>query len=478
MLTAAAAATLAVLASPAAATTYKVGTNQDELSSAGKCSLRDAIFAATDNNVEFGKCPEGSANKRDTIVLENKTYALTLPSSNEDANQNGDLDVAGGGPLTIKGAGAIRTEIRQDANDRVLDLVGTGTKLKLSKLTIEDGATSTLGGNIRVAGSNGALALNGVTVNSGDADSGGGIHAANDSKLTIKGSLLIGNVAHDRGGALATLGTAKSNISRSRLIENIVLSAGDPVHGGAIAHEALNGKMGIKDTLIEGNGTSASTTGDFATGGAIRSAGPLTITRSLLAQNAAVSTSTAAELGGAIFIAGNVATIVNTTFAGNTAGNNQGMGGAVYASAGTASLDFSTFFENQAPGGDADVFAAGPSASITYARSAFDSFGSNFACDGNVSSAGLNVLEGIHPPCNSAPSDDVGVGSNIGFADGLANNGGRTQTVALESSSAARDFIPKSECKGPSNREDQRGFERPAGPKCDAGAYERGAKKP
>jgi hypothetical protein len=63
----------------------------------------------------------------------------------------------------------------------------------------------------------------------------------------------------------------------------------------------------------------------------------------------------------------------------------------------------------------------------------------------------------------------------------LANNGGPTQTIALEANSQAVDFIPIANCTDQSSptplqlTTDQRGFERPddGNPNfCDAGAYE------
>ena len=62
---------------------------------------------------------------------------------------------------------------------------------------------------------------------------------------------------------------------------------------------------------------------------------------------------------------------------------------------------------------------------------------------------------------------------------GLANNGGPTQTTALQSGSPAIDAIPVADCtdqSSPPNQitTDQRGFARPdAGEAvCDVGAYE------
>jgi hypothetical protein len=68
---------------------------------------------------------------------------------------------------------------------------------------------------------------------------------------------------------------------------------------------------------------------------------------------------------------------------------------------------------------------------------------------------------------------DVGFGGSIGLVPGgPVNNGGATPTIALVSSSPAIDLVPAAQC-GPAEGQDQRGFFRPSGAGCDAGAYER-----
>jgi hypothetical protein len=61
--------------------------------------------------------------------------------------------------------------------------------------------------------------------------------------------------------------------------------------------------------------------------------------------------------------------------------------------------------------------------------------------------------------------------------NGLQNNGGPTQTIALQSSSPAIDFIPSASCvdaQGQPLSTDQRGSPRPDNGEqaCDSGAYE------
>ena len=62
--------------------------------------------------------------------------------------------------------------------------------------------------------------------------------------------------------------------------------------------------------------------------------------------------------------------------------------------------------------------------------------------------------------------------ADVGYkSEGLADNGGPTDTIALKKSSKAVDRVPVNGCP----TVDQRRADRPAGKKCDAGAFERGA---
>ena len=61
------------------------------------------------------------------------------------------------------------------------------------------------------------------------------------------------------------------------------------------------------------------------------------------------------------------------------------------------------------------------------------------------------------------------------FLAPLANNGGPTDTHALEVGSGAIDTVPGGGCVDPQGKPlstDQRGDERPQGPACDVGSFE------
>jgi hypothetical protein len=99
-------------------------------------------------------------------------------------------------------------------------------------------------------------------------------------------------------------------------------------------------------------------------------------------------------------------------------------------------------------------------------------------CGGLITDAGYNISDDVSCPIASGTSVD-GITLNLDPA-GLQNNGGPTQTIALEPNSPAVDFIPVASCKDQEAipqplMTDQRGFPRPDSGNlnaCDAGAFE------
>ena len=111
------AAALALLpAAHAGAATITVDSTLDENAAAvdnGSCTLREAI-SSTNTNVDVDTCDHDGLTGPDLIEFSGAgTITLSIASTNEDANVNGDLDVlAGAGGLTIAG-GAGQIDRRQ-----------------------------------------------------------------------------------------------------------------------------------------------------------------------------------------------------------------------------------------------------------------------------------------------------------------------------------------------------------------------------
>jgi hypothetical protein len=218
------------------------------------------------------------------------------------------------------------------------------------------------------------------------------------------------------------------------------------------------------------------------------------------------------NLGGAI-LNGGTTTVERTTFAGNQAG----AGGAIFSGAGTVDVATSTFTANVGNANATAIHLQGGSkltlVNSTLSGNGGDGFAVVQAAGANSTilhstivgnDGGLAVFSGVSTIGNSIIAGNVAgpfvgdcsvgatitsLGGNLSsdatcvFTDGtdlestdplllaLADNGGPTQTHALQVSSPALDSAVLAECEAT----DQRGVPRPTGLGCDRGAYEDGA---
>ena len=474
-LLAAAVAVLAV-AAPAGAAEIEVTTAGDELNGDTDCSLREAVQAANTNAAVSG-CNKGQGSKRDTVKLQpGVLYELEIPSTNENANANGDLDITGSGPLTIKGnaRGMAGPLIFTQEDDRVIDVLGSGA-VKVQKLNLEGDDVSgnasgdDEGGVIRAEGA--TLMVDDVNVEGGVADVGGGI-AGLERNLTVTDSFIGDNEATDGGGGIYAVGVNRLKLSRSGVSSNSV--EGTTVDGGGVWSSAE--RTEIVDTEITFNDVATTTPGGSAVGGGIFGAGPdLVVRRSLIEGNNSddIGGSSNSFGGGIQYLGqGGQLELVNSTLFDN---DTDGTGGGFHAR--KASVANVTFFGNDA-GDDGDHMSAVATGPVKFRNSIIAGGLFTDTCTGDPGSfvsKGFSVIQFDDPTCAFRDSDPVV--TDIGFADGTpVPNGGETFTMGIKNSSPAKNLIPKRKCKV-AQREDQRDFVRPVGRKCDAGAFERGAKK-
>ncbi len=490
-------AALAIVPATAGAATITPTFTTDEFDAAPdpNCSLREAIESAV-TNAPFGGCPTGD-DGTDTIVLTANLadpYNTTLGSNAEEGNAEGDFDVGAGGPIVISGQGD--SVVSTSAPDRIFDLK-TNADLTLENLIVSDGDVSSevfgfnpgRGGNIRATGTN-SLTLNNVIVSEGIArDGGGGIWAQGANQhLRINDSRILDNTDEGRGGGIYIQGNGSTRINRTLIEGNSVVSAlGQPLTGGGIrAGVADGGELVIADTTISGNfvtHTGGDPT-DQAHAGGISLTSQATIRRSLIADNTLASN--VRERGGGIHVdggdVGDVATVINSAIYRNLAGDpdapgNNGEGGGVYENGDIdLVLRHVTMSTNSATdSGSGDQIQRGIAGSGEVRIGASIVTGGLFAnpCDGSlISSAGFNVTGGFDTDCNFDPATDDDAGLVLDIVVPPADNGGSTETIALTAGSPAVDYVPAAVC-GASEGQDQRGFFRPSGGACDAGAYER-----
>jgi CSLREA domain-containing protein len=527
----------------AAAATITVTTTQDELTTNGQCSLREAI-ADVNTPGTTGDCAM-SGDVSNTIVLGPHEYDVTIHPDATDAQQTGDLDVTGTTPLTIEGAGVGATTISgATLQDRILHVVA-GTTVTIKDLTItgghapngtrgQDGASTPTvteptagdpgfaGGGIR---NEGALTLEDVAVTNNFAGSGG-----------LGGSGRPGTFGADENGMPGGAGGAGGGIYNaapgSLTLTNVTVSgnfAGNGGLGGAGglgATGAMGGKGGDGGCCGDGGGldnvggqvtvTGSTFSGDHAGAGGAGGQGQEPATTGY---GGAGGQGQGGSSGGAIASSGATATvsIANSTLSGNFAGaggnggngggtndvpiinwasgggaGNGSAGGGLFVSGGaTATLTNVTIDANQVGGpgtpgvvgsttscgGDCGQPLPGTPGNPAFGGGVYDSttpattLANTLLASNELGNCAGNLTDGNHNL-----SFGVSAGCPAGFAHGdpklgsLADNGGPTQTQALQAGSAAIDQVPATGAGCPTT--DQRGVARPSGTACDVGAYE------
>lgn len=253
--------------------------------------------------------------------------------------------------------------------------------------------------------------------------------------------------------------------------------------GGAISN---SGALSIVDCTFSGN-QAIDSSGGIGEGGAIYSGvGTIvSITNSTFSGNQALETTSGFALGGAIFTEpGTALTITNCTFANNEASTSgttgQGAGGAIFADGTFLPITNSTFSGNQAlgprPVGGAIVDDGGD---IELKGTILAGKASAGNCSSGIVDHGYNLSDDNSCGFSGTSQNSV---TNINLDPaGLNNNGGQTQTIAIEPDSEALNFIPIANCTDQSSPtpqpliQDQRGFPRPDPANtnfCDAGAFE------
>ena len=245
----------------AGAATITVTTTIDELDSGPRCSLREAIWAANnDANGLADGCVAGSGNDR--IVVPAGRFRLTrsapppLPSSQEDANVYGDLDVTGAATIVHRG---IRPAI-VDSNvpgERVFHVFSTGDTITITGLTITGGES--FGGPEQSGGgilNEGSLVVRDSLIVGNRAAFGAGLSTEGSSTATLVNSTVSGNSADTDGGGISAESDGVVNL-RAVTISNNRADAfgGGGGDGGGIFASSTGGGgiVNLRNTLIGGN---------------------------------------------------------------------------------------------------------------------------------------------------------------------------------------------------------------------------------
>jgi hypothetical protein len=408
------------------------------------------IADVIDANPGNGKCETGAGNNvctlraavmeanarpgHDTILVPAGTYTLTLVAANENAALNGDLDLTG--DVTIIGAGPTATIIevnRAVTKGRGFE-VHPNVTASLSGLTIRNGQNES------------------AIINSGGIVNHGTLHLQH---VYIQNNLT---------GGLNNFGTAT--------LDRVHYSA----HTGQHASINNTGAMTVTRSSIFDNHAL------LAAGGGLRTSAGGT----LLVRDSTINGNSTTTVGGGLFVGDSVVRLINSTISHNEA-SSYGGGIAVgdYASLGlfNVTMGYNTAGTAQAShsGGGIARLPASTGSQVLMANSllGWNRFGPALAlndCLGTIDSLGYNLVQ-TATDCTLAGTT-TGNLSGDPLLGGLAGNGGPTSTHALDNGSKAINAGNPAGCTDHTGAllvTDQRGYFRPAGNRCDIGAFESGA---
>lgn len=254
-----------------------VNTTADEYDIGSNCSLREAIQSANTDS-DFGGCTR-SGTAPYTITVPAGVYTLTIVSTNEDDNANGDLDLRAS--MTIEGAGADQTIIQAGPDtvsgiDRVFHIPVSGLTVELSGLTIRHGNDDDGGGIFHWG--DGTLTITNCAITDNEAASQAGGLCAAGGTVTINNSTISGNTSGTSGGGLAVPGGGGTlNVNNCTISGNTANNFG----GGGIRHQ--DGILRVTSSTIYGN------TANGHDGGGIRTTPAITpsIKNTIIASNTA-----------------------------------------------------------------------------------------------------------------------------------------------------------------------------------------------
>jgi predicted outer membrane repeat protein len=331
-----------------------------------------------------------------------------------------DTQIRGSGLITLSGGNAIS-----------LFQVYSGKTFTIDDLTLARG-----NGQYGAVQNFGLMNVNNSQLSNNNATSSGGA-IDNYGQLNLTHALIANNSASQFGGGLNLVG-GEVTITDTQFISNTAFSGGGGIAVGT----------GVTLTVTSSQFSSNQATDTFAQGGAIRSAGTLVISDTLLTENHS-------SRAGGIFVASGTTKVSRSTFSYNYGA----YGGGIRQEGGDLNLTDVTFTHNGytpsglqvASGGGAISWGAGSAMlnSVTMSEN-WATYGGGFDHDNgttsltNVTLSGNKSLGGgaLDQGGGSIALTNVTIVGNQGqfFAGGIAN---RLGTITLKNTLLSNNFNPQ-----------------------------------
>lgn len=393
---------------------------------------------------------------RSSILAAMTVMVLLLVAPVVPARATG-IVVTNAGDTTVNGDGCTLREAIINANDNAATWPDCAAGSGADTITFGLSGTIRLGSALPNITDAAGLTINGAGQNvivSGDTDGNGTpdipIFTVNaGSALSVQTlTLAKGNADPlNCGGAVLNDGGVVS------VVHSIISGNHAALSGGGLCNRN-GGAMTVTSSTLSGNSAQW--------GAGIQNASTMTVTNSTFSGNSAVSE------GGGMNNGVGTAIVINSSFSGNSAI----WGGAIGVDEGVVTVTNSTFSANTATYGDTAFNGTG---TVTFRNSILTASPSGANCSGTITNGGNNIDSGTG--CNWA-SNSGSMSSTNPQLGALANNGGPTQTMALQATSPAIDAGNATVCalalpNGPGGL-DQRGVAHKG--ICDIGAFEYGMK--
>jgi hypothetical protein len=385
-----------------------------------------------------------------TLIIENVTFTNNV--STQTSSTGNPYDYGGGAIFTLGGVLSVSnsTFVGNRSNGGAGGAIhGLGSNITITNSNFSENVSTAVSSTNSVSGYGGAIYVDGAKF------SGGG-------GITITGSRFTNNSAANQGGfAYINLYTNRNDfltIDSSAFIGNTVsgggMGLGGALSGGGTDNGSGSVSVTITNSLFSGNSVAGGTSGGSGGAIAIAQLANTRIANSTFTGNRALGlcSNCVNANGGAIYIVNNPVPyeVINNTIVGNTA---DWVGGGITAS--TSGVLRNNIIANNTANNGGNPWNIQQNCGMTA------STGGN-----NIQFPALNSFDPNDRLCS--PGTTI-VNPQV---NALANNGGITQTIALETGSPAIDAGDNSAAIGISTDQRGVGFPRIINGTVDIGAFE------